>query len=212
MYQKLRFTNIPVIKTHKNLVSEKNISFISKSASNAIKYIVYIDKHRITFDEAMDLFYNSKNFRNKFITKLRNVKFQGYFLEMAPSDKLFEFTLINVPVFSNIKANSTPFKDKLKNCLSDTDVISFMNFSMKSKLIVPCSKTKNKEVYTHIANFIRYAPINQIHSLLKEIPVQVNSFRKRNDPIWVSTHGLGVYWLHVRLDSLPKYYKTQKYK
>jgi len=56
------------------------------------------------------------------------LNFKGIFLEMAPSDKLFEFTLINVPVFSNIKANSAPFKDKLKNCRSDTDVISFMNF------------------------------------------------------------------------------------
>ena len=30
--------------------------------------------------------------------------------------------------------------------------------------------------------------------------------------LWVSTSGLGVYWLHVRLDSYPKYYQHAPYK
>ena len=31
-------------------------------------------------------------------------------------------------------------------------------------------------------------------------------------PLWVSTSGLGVYWLHVRLDSSPKYFQHTPYK
>jgi len=31
-------------------------------------------------------------------------------------------------------------------------------------------------------------------------------------PTWLSTAGLGVYWLHLRLDSRPKYYRYQPYK
>jgi hypothetical protein len=31
-------------------------------------------------------------------------------------------------------------------------------------------------------------------------------------PVWLSTSGLGVYWLHVRLDTHPKYYQYQPYK
>ena len=31
-------------------------------------------------------------------------------------------------------------------------------------------------------------------------------------PVWTSTSGLGVYWLHVRLDSRPKYYQHQPFK
>jgi hypothetical protein len=30
--------------------------------------------------------------------------------------------------------------------------------------------------------------------------------------MWVSTSGLGVYWLYIRLDSFPKYYNFQPYK
>ena len=30
-------------------------------------------------------------------------------------------------------------------------------------------------------------------------------------PLWVSTAGLGVSWLHVRLDARPKYYRHDAY-
>ena len=30
-------------------------------------------------------------------------------------------------------------------------------------------------------------------------------------PLWVSTNGAGVAWLHVRLDSTPKYYSYRPY-
>ena len=33
-----------------------------------------------------------------------------------------------------------------------------------------------------------------------------------DQPLWVSTCGLGVYWLHVRLDSFPKYYRYAPYQ
>ena len=31
-------------------------------------------------------------------------------------------------------------------------------------------------------------------------------------PLWVSTSGAGVYWLHLRLDSFPKYYTHAPYR
>ena len=31
-------------------------------------------------------------------------------------------------------------------------------------------------------------------------------------PLWVSTAGLGAPWLHVRLDSRPKYYRFSSYR
>ena len=30
--------------------------------------------------------------------------------------------------------------------------------------------------------------------------------------VWLSTSGFGVYWLHVRLDIVPKYYKHEPYR
>lgn len=208
----LRFNTIPVIKIPKDILPKKEISFRSKTTTNAIEYVVYVDDKRISFDEAMNLLSNNKSFINKFIAILRNVDFEGYFLEIAPSDRLFEFTLVNAPRFRNIRANPAPFRNKLKDCDKGVDVVSFMNLSGTSELLVPCPIVKDKEVYAHISNFVRYAPTEQIHSLLKEIPVQVDILRSHYNPIWVNTHGLGVYWLHLRLDSVPKYYQTRKYK
>ena len=33
-----------------------------------------------------------------------------------------------------------------------------------------------------------------------------------SQPLWVSTSGAGVYWLHLRLDSYPKYYTYAPYR
>jgi len=31
-------------------------------------------------------------------------------------------------------------------------------------------------------------------------------------PVWLNTSGLGIYWLHIRLDSSPKYYTHAPYR
>lgn len=57
-----------------------------------------------------------------------------------------------------------------------------------------------------------------MHELLalvgKEVERRVasNSHGGTPVPLWVSTSGLGVSWLHVRLDSRPKYYTYAPYK
>ena len=35
---------------------------------------------------------------------------------------------------------------------------------------------------------------------------------KQGRPVWLSTEGSGVPWLHVRMDSRPKYYHTREFK
>jgi hypothetical protein len=63
-----------------------------------------------------------------------------------------------------------------------------------------------------MGNFIRNAEkiqiIEQFNQLSKAILSEVGAGRL----IWVSTAGLGVIWLHMRLDSRPKYYRTNSYK
>ncbi|HLR31307.1 MAG TPA: hypothetical protein VK074_02380, partial [Fodinibius sp.] len=31
------------------------------------------------------------------------------------------------------------------------------------------------------------------------------------EPRWLSTNGMGVFWLHMRIDRRPKYYQTEDY-
>jgi hypothetical protein len=74
---------------------------------------------------------------------------------------------------------------------------------------VPCPRAK-LEASTHLAAFVRAAPIEQVHELWRTLAVAIQG-RLGTSPIWLSTAGLGVHWLHVRLDSRPKYYRHRPY-
>ena len=64
----------------------------------------------------------------------------------------------------------------------------------------------------HIASFVREASREQVHSLFEAVGVEVEERLQEVSPLWVSTSGMGVFWLHVRLDSRPKYYTYAPYK
>lgn len=53
--------------------------------------------------------------------------------------------------------------------------------------------------------FVRYAPEQQQHAFLALIGKTVEA-QLSDQPLWLSTAGAGVAWLHVRLDKRPKYY------
>ena len=68
--------------------------------------------------------------------------------------------------------------------------------------------------YSHIASFVRGAPWRQQLELWREVSEQLQHKLRQvshNTPLWLSTDGRGVPWLHVRLDSSPKYIKHEEY-
>ncbi|KAK1864801.1 hypothetical protein I4F81_007343 [Pyropia yezoensis] len=68
--------------------------------------------------------------------------------------------------------------------------------------------------YAHIGAFVRGAPAPAVAALWAAVGDAVTARLATNDgrPLWVSTAGLGVPWLHVRLDNAPKYYRVQAYR
>ena len=44
----------------------------------------------------------------------------------------------------------------------------------------------------------------------KKVVSSIKKMLKTNDKVWVSTHGKGVPYLHIRIDTNPKYYLTKK--
>jgi|TARA_B110000114_G_scaffold61516_1_gene65428 hypothetical protein len=62
--------------------------------------------------------------------------------------------------------------------------------------------------------FAKYAPAKLKHDLFVSL---ANAIDKKlgldpTNPVWVSTNGGGVSWLHIRLDAKPKYYQYEPYK
>lgn len=67
--------------------------------------------------------------------------------------------------------------------------------------------------YPHLSAFVRRAPAARVDALWTAVGEGVQQWlESRRGRLWVSTAGLGVYWLHIRLDSRPKYVKWGPYR
>lgn len=88
---------------------------------------------------------------------------------------------------------------------ADMEVVSFENLGGDALLVVPCPVSKSAN-YSHIAAFHRSAPSTQQHSLWIAVANAVLS-KVSLEPLWLSSAGGGVDWLHIRLDKRPKYYR-----
>ena len=77
-------------------------------------------------------------------------------------------------------------------------------------LIAPRPKD-SPDVYTHLAKFLREGPNAQCNDFFQRLGEEIEK-RLSDEPLWINTSGLGIYWLHARLDSLPKYYTYTPYK
>jgi hypothetical protein len=89
-------------------------------------------------------------------------------------------------------------------------IAAFENLGGDAFLVAPCPLGPETD-YAHIAAFTRGAPAAQQHALWRRVGESV-ARHVSTRPLWVSTSGLGVIWLHVRLDSRPKYYSYEPYR
>lgn len=179
------------------------------------KFTLLLGNKQLTYLEVIELWQGDRDFRTFFISLLSSAKFAAYFWETPPINisnvtREFEFVLIESPQLAKINPNPNPFRKYFASAPPNTEVITFSNLRNDALLVVPC-RISESNTYTHLASFVRKANEFQNHSLWqilgKTIQEQLN-----DEPLWISTSGLGVYWLHIRLDSYPKYYHFKPYK
>lgn len=124
-------------------------------------------------------------------------------------DRPFQFVLHDSPGLER-PADTTAFVEHFNSPTRTGEVIAFPNLRGDASMIVPCPLGEVQS-YGHLAAFVRHAPESQRDELWalvgRTMLEEVGS-----KPIWLSTAGMGVAWLHVRLDSRPKYYGYQPYK
>jgi len=89
-------------------------------------------------------------------------------------------------------------------------VVSFSNLGRNAVLVV-LTPIAIPEAYPQLAAFVRLAPPSQQHEFWQLVADQMKK-RVNTRPVWLSTAGMGVSWLHVRLDDRPKYYAWKPYK
>ncbi len=125
-------------------------------------------------------------------------------------DRDYEEVLLASPALARRRADSTPFSRSLAD--ADGPVARFANLGRDACLVVPTPAAED-EVYTHLASFVRGAPAAQVDALWRAVGEELEDWWARSDrPVWLNTAGLGVSWLHVRLDSRPKYYRHRPFR
>ena len=105
------------------------------------------------------------------------------------------------------KQDFTDFKQYIKKS-KNKYVVTFVNLSGDTLLIVPIPKRGKS--FAHLKQFVDQASQTQQKEFWKMVAKICRKELKHKDHIWVSTHGLGVPYLHVRISSEPKHYGNSK--
>merc|ERR1719221_546178 len=118
------------------------------------------------------------------------------------------------------ETDGNAFNDKFVDHLGTLDCLQFMTPSPPPKetsLIVPSrAPGMQLSVYRSLGSFFRAAPEQQLHNMLQKLASHIpERMAIRGDPtlpLWVSTAGYDIAWLHIRVDNVPKYYRFKEYK
>lgn len=198
----------------------------TRAGSGFIRYVAFeilenATTKTVTVQRWAELLATDGKFSDSLTQVLKDAPFSAYFFETkgvttsSASKKPFELVIIDAPHLSSF-AESRPdpdsFAEHLENCSSSTTCCAFPNLGGDAMLVAPiqCNPNIPLVAYSHLAKFVREAPMNQVRDLWQ---LTAKTYREQwtGQPLWLSTEGSGVAWLHMRLDSRPKYYHYQPF-
>jgi hypothetical protein len=154
-------------------------------------------------------------FVDAFGDHLAGAPFAGFFWETPPVtaddlDRPYEHVLVASRAVAELSADPGPFLGELREDASEEGIATFWNLGTDALLVAPLADVPHPPC-AHLAAFQRGAPLERRRALWRAVGAAVEA-RVGDRPLWVSTSGLGVAWLHVRLDSFPKYYQHGPYR
>ncbi len=186
---------------------------IITETSTTIRFRVLQNDQALTFQEVFLLWSNSIEFRTFYIELLATSPFPSFYwehpgLRTSLSARPYEFVLLISNSLEKRRLNTTAFADFFH---TEELVVDFDNLGKNARLIVP-SPLGDIADNKHLGKFIRANKPAQQQLLFQRIGELMLERVNKQKEIWLNTAGNGVIWLHIRLDSRPKYYKTQAYR
>lgn len=194
----------------------------------------------VTYREFLGLLLRSDPAALQLLTEALVSHYDAVFFECTPIsasslDTLgFEFVVLRASRLEGVAVDISPFEHNFRShrVESDNQVIAFPNLGRDALLVVPCppqhtaSRHHSKggdgqlDHFAHLATFLRQASFEHRSNLWRVVAEQLLASLTPQDPLavaheqqlWLSTSGLGVSWLHVRIDRVPKYYNYREYK
>ena len=176
------------------------------------------DENFLTFRDVVDLWADTHQdgslFRAFHCQVLSDISYAAYKWETPCVDSFwfnrpFEFVVLNAPSLDRPE-DPTAFQDQFAMAGDGQAIIEFPNIGRNAVLVAPTPSGAAVN-HCHLASFIRTCSASNETLLWKQVGLSMLD-RVSSTPVWLSTAGGGVAWLHVRLDDRPKYYGYKAYK
>jgi hypothetical protein len=169
------------------------------------------DGAAVSYAEVVEHWQTSRPFRTFFTALLAEAPYRAYFGETPPVTRTtavqaFEFVLVHSPGLADMAPEPAAFASQFAPAQA---VATFTKLGGDALLVAPAPHGA-PGAYAHLVAFARQAPVSQQHALWQAVGDAV-ARRLSTKSLWLSTSGLGVAWLHVRLDERPKYYTYAPY-
>ena len=182
---------------------------------DTLKFVIRRESEAIRRGDLPSFLRDDRGFRSMLMTTLSSAPFPAYFwetppLSLATSSSPWEFVLVDCPQLVQATPQPGEFAAHFDTLARGASIATFRNLGGDATLVAPAPKGP-ASCYAHIGAFSRAAPEAQQHELWQKVGEALGHDGRRT-PLWLSTSGLGVIWLHVRLDSSPKYYSYPPYR
>jgi hypothetical protein len=170
----------------------------------------------LSFRVALDQLKVDMNARSAITSVIASSPHAAVYFEMPPvtasSSFLtpFEFVLLPSTSLVSGSVDTAAFAEHMSSSCNP-DVAYFKNLGGDANLVVPCPREGATAVYGHLASFIRGGQADQVDEFWKTAASKALDLLSV-EPLWISTNGNGVHFLHLRFDTRPKYYNYAAYK
>lgn len=167
------------------------------------------DGNVLAFVQLFELWQDDR-FADWYTALLNESPFTAWFWEHPPLTNTTieahaEFVLVEALTLAGMRPDPAPFR----SYFAAGKIAVFRNLGADAILVAP--PPDDSPGYAHLAAFLREAGKSRVRALWRTIAATVID-AIADDPVWLSTSGLGVAWPHVRLDSSPKYYQHRRYR
>jgi hypothetical protein len=182
------------------------------TGARGLRFTLTLDSRPASFADVLRGWQGDEGFRSLFNALLADAPFAAFRWETpavsaATVARPFECVLLDSPGLAR-RPEPEAFAEHFSGAAGG--VVSFANLGGDAILIVPCPVAESS-AYGHLAAFVRLAPERQRQALWLAAGEAMGR-RVGAKPVWLSTAGAGVSWLHVRLDDRPKYYGYGPYR
>jgi len=150
------------------------------------------------------------------------VSYPAFFFETkgtsskSAAEKQFEFVLVNSPELHKFCERPDPhaFAEHLQCLPNEATCCSFKSLGGDAILVAPRSNKEDTSelIYSNLGVFLQGASDIEIEQFWRLVGEKYKYSLLSDKSVWLSTSGLGVAWLHMRIDSRPKYYTFKLFK